>query len=190
MVEVITEVALNKLCSGTKRKMTGQMKIKNNSSRKRLQIMITVLRPTLIPSLFRNKITKLEPPTAEGVTAEVNSFKTCILKALLHDNSLFAIKRNRHIIPKSRPNININASNIKPTLFRLNEIPLKKFRLNSDRNNQPITIIPIATGIRICESLNGLKFFFGTVSVSDLIFFSLNDDIYPILHQLHFPKSG
>ena len=74
--------------------------------------MMAVLRPTLIPSLFRYKITKLEPPTAEGVTAEVNSFKTFILNACLHYKSLLDIILNLEIMPKSRPNIKINANKI------------------------------------------------------------------------------
>src|ERR1035437_8083047 len=108
----MTEVALNNSFKGTNRKIIGQINMKNNSSKNRLHIIMAVLRPTLITSLFKNRIIKLDPPTAEGVTAEVNSFKTWILNACLHDKSLQAISRNRQIIPKSRPNININAKRI------------------------------------------------------------------------------
>jgi len=110
--------------------------------------MMAVLRPILIPSLFKNKITKLDPPIAEGVAAEVYSFNILILNACVHDKSLQAISRNRQIIPKSRPNININANRIYPILFRLKVTPLKVLESNSDKNNQPITIIPIITGMR------------------------------------------
>ena len=46
---------------------------KNSSSKNRLVNIIAVLRPALIPSLLRNTTMRLLPPTAEGVTADVNS---------------------------------------------------------------------------------------------------------------------
>ena len=59
---------------------TGQANTKNNSSKKIQEIINAVLFPASTPSLLRNKTMRLPPPTAEGVTAEVNSQSMFTLK--------------------------------------------------------------------------------------------------------------
>ena len=77
-VDTIVEEELKSSDIGIKRKTTGQTTRKNNSSRNKFTNMMVVLLPALMPSFTKKITTRLDPPTAGGVTAVVNSLNTLI----------------------------------------------------------------------------------------------------------------
>ena len=60
---------------------SGKTRAKNSSSRNDVTMTMPVLRPSEKPSLWTKKMATLVPPTADGVTADVNSHSMMTLNA-------------------------------------------------------------------------------------------------------------
>ena len=73
----------------------------NISSRKSAKIVIDVARLTLIPSRWTKMTSSDEPPAAEGVTAEVNSYSIRMRKSWLNLSGAPDITRRRYMPEKS-----------------------------------------------------------------------------------------
>ena len=131
---------------------------KNNSSKNNDIIVMAVLFPNFTPSLCINNISKVEPPAADGVIAEVNSYNILILNKEWNDNC-FSDKRYKRPIPdKSRIATANKAKNKNNTVYPFkyfsNGISASFISLNSEQNIHTIPANPNRIGRIICDGFN------------------------------------
>ena len=77
---------LKSRCEGTRKYSRQQLTARKASSASRAANMVKMLLPIVTPSRFRYTKASPLPPTAEGVTAEVNSQSTLTRKLCMSDS--------------------------------------------------------------------------------------------------------
>lgn len=129
--------------------ISGQKIVKKSMSRKSIVIVRVVALPIFIPSRFRNIMLNAEPPTEDGVMADVNSQRKVILNDFFQLRSFRVKTWNRQAMPPSLSAIAINAHE-KPMMD--NGVSLTLLRasgLKSLLKRNMATTIPIITGMAI-----------------------------------------
>lgn len=133
----------------------GNASTKNNSSRNKDITVIAELSPNLIPSLWINSISNAEPPAADGVIAEVNSYNILTLKRDAKRSFFPDSRYKRHIPHKSlvqaRSKARKRNSTVQPSKYDNKSLFASVREENSDWNIHAIANKPIATGKMMCE---------------------------------------
>lgn len=99
----------NSSLNGTNNKNSGKARTKNNSSKNKDIMVMAVLSPNFKPSLWMKSISNAEPPAAEGVTADVNSYSILTLNSDGKRSCLSDSKYSLHMLHKSLKQANKNA---------------------------------------------------------------------------------